>query len=273
MAPPLFHVTTKPELARAERTGALAPSSLASEGFVHCCFRAQLAGVLERYFRGAGELALLELDPRAVGLVRVETPPGAGEGFPHVYGALPLEALRRVHVLEARDGRHELPRELLDATARERRELEALLGAYAWYDHPEGPKFVETQRDEHRTSGHWLFLPGAISAFHRVLNNEELWIAQRGSLRIHVLGADGAHVEHVLGLDVAAGETPVLAVSKGALQAAELCDGESFAFGANVCAPCFHFQEFELAPRAELLARFAQHRELVTRLTHPQSRG
>lgn len=269
MAVSLFHITTPGELARAERSGAVAAPSLASEGFVHCCFRDQIAGVLERYFRGEGELALLEFDAHAVGVVRVEAPPGASEGFPHVYGPLPLAALRRRFALESSDSRHELPRELVEASARERRELEALRAAYAWYDHPEGPKFVETHRDAHRTCGHWLFLPGAISAFHRVLNSEELWIAQRGSLRIHVLGADGAHVEHVLGLDVAAGEKPVLAVSQGALQAAELCAGESFAFGANVCAPCFHFHEFELTSRADLLARFPQQRELVLRLTRP----
>jgi predicted cupin superfamily sugar epimerase len=35
--------------------------------------------------------------------------------------------------------------------------------------------FVETHRDEFRTSVHWLFLPDAFSAFHKVNNNAELW--------------------------------------------------------------------------------------------------
>jgi predicted cupin superfamily sugar epimerase/uncharacterized protein (DUF952 family) len=265
---PLFHITTPAELDRARSSGALAPPSLASEGFVHCCFRDQIAGVLGRYFRGAGELALLELDSKLVGATRVESPPGASEGFPHVYGALPLTALRRVFELREREGAFELPEELRAAAASDRRELDELLRAYAWYDHPEGPKFVETHRDEHRTCGHWLFLPGSISAFHRVLNNEELWLAQRGRMLVHTLDERGVHEQHVLGLDVAAGETPVLAIPRGRLQAAEPAPGEPFAFGANVCAPSFHFREFELTPRSELLARHPQHRELVLRMTH-----
>ncbi len=268
MSAPLFHITTHAELERARSSGALTPPSLAAEGFVHCCFRDQLAGVLERYFRGAGELALLELDPRLVGPTRVETPPGASEGFTHVYGALSMAAVRRVLELRERHGAFELPSELREAAARERRELDELLRAYPWYDHPEGPKFVETHRDEHRTCGHWLFLPRAVSAFHRVLNSDELWIAQRGRMLVHTLDACGAHEQHVLGFDVAAGEKPVLEIARGMLQAAEPAPGEPFAFGANVCAPCFHFHEFELTPRAELLALYPQHRELVLRMTH-----
>lgn len=268
MAPRIYHVTTPAEFELAQRAGVHAPASLKAEGFVHCCFRGQLAGVLERYFRGAGPLVVLELDPRGVGTLRVEAPPGANEGFPHVYAPLPMAALRRTFSLSEGAGGHVAPRELLEAAAKSERELAALRAAYAWYDHPEGPKFVETHRDAHRTSGHWLFEPGAISAFHRVLDSEELWLAQRGSLRVHVIDPGGVHREHALGLDLAAGERPVLSVPRGWLQAAELPVGEPFAFGANVCAPCFEFSRFELTPRAELLARWPQHAELVLRLTH-----
>ncbi len=264
----LLHVATPAEFELARRSGMHVPASLASEGFVHCCYLEQLSGVLERYFRGAGELALLEFDAHAVGELRHESPPGVRERFPHVYGALPMSALRRHFTLAPEHGGHALPLELREVLASTQRDVDALLAAYAWYDHPEGPKFVETHRDEHRTSGHWLFLPGAISAFHRVLNNEELWIAQRGALRIHVIDERGAHSEHTLGLDLSAGQTPVLSIPLGVLQAAELLDGESFAFGANVCAPPFHFERFELTPRAVLQERFPQHRALIERLTH-----
>lgn len=264
----IFHVTTRAQLELARRTGVLAPESLQFEGFVHACFRAQIAGVLERYFRGARDLELLELDAAAVGRTLVERPTGANEGFPHVYGPLPIAAVRRVFPLREEAGHFALPRELLADAERERREVEALLAAYAWYDHPEGPKFVETHRDAHRTSGHWLFLPGAISAFHRVFDSEELWLAQRGRLIVHVIDTNGVHVAHTLGLDVAAGERPVLAIARGDLQAAELPPGEPFAFGTNVCAPPFEFSRFELTPRADLLRRFGSHSELITRLTH-----
>lgn len=113
MSQPLYHVTTRAELDAARESGFLAPPSLAREGFVHCCLREQIAGVLARYFRGAGELVLLEFDGSAVGVVRVEAPPGRSVGFPHVYGPLPLAALRRHFILREAAGGHELPRELV----------------------------------------------------------------------------------------------------------------------------------------------------------------
>jgi len=144
--------------------------------------------------------------------------------------------------------------------------VESLLKAFAWFDHREGPKFVETHRDAHRTSGHWLFLPGAFSRFHRVTNNEEIWAIHAGRLRLHVLGPDGTLTTSVLGVDVAGGERPVVTVPIGHWQAAELPPGEPLAFGTNVCAPCFQYAEFAIANRAELLAAYPAHRELIGRL-------
>ncbi len=262
----IFHVLTPGELARARTEGAWNAPSLASEGFVHCCFRHQLAGVLERYFRGAGELIVLELEQRALGRVVVESPPGVAEGFPHVYGPLPLAAVRRTLPMPESAAGHELPRELLADAAREARELETLLASRPWYEHPEGPRFCETHRDEARTLGLWLFTPGRHAAFHRVRNGDELWIAQRGRVILHQLDAQGAHSATVLGLDASVGEQAVVSIPRDTWQAAELAPGESFATGANVCAPPFEFTHWELADTAALGARWPQHRALIERL-------
>jgi predicted cupin superfamily sugar epimerase len=93
--------------------------------------------------------------------------------------------------------------------------LDDILAAYAWFDHPDGPKFVETHRDEFRTSGHWLFLPGAFSSFHKVNNNAELWLIHVGRLLVHVLDPGGSHQILRLGTDFAAGEQPVVSVPAG----------------------------------------------------------
>ncbi len=144
--------------------------------------------------------------------------------------------------------------------------LDELLSAYPWYDHPDGPKFVETHRDAYRTSGHWLFLPGAVSYFHKVLNNEELWLIQTGRLIVHVLNPDGHYQKLDLGTDLPAGERPVVAVPTGSWQAAELPAGTPFAFGANVCAPCFSFDQFGIADRDELLKAYPDQADLIARL-------
>jgi predicted cupin superfamily sugar epimerase len=145
--------------------------------------------------------------------------------------------------------------------------LDELLKRYDWFDHPDGPRFVETHRDRYRTSGHWLFVPGVFSAFHRVKNCDELWIAQIGCVVVHILNANGSHVSHRIGMNLSRNEVPVVSIPKGAWQAAELAEGESFAFGTNVCAPGFDFNDFSIASCNMLLAEFPSYRELITRLT------
>jgi uncharacterized protein len=147
--------------------------------------------------------------------------------------------------------------------------LGALLAAYPWYDHAEGMKFVEMHQDAHRTVGHWLFLPGMRSTFHRVRNCEEIWAIHHGSLLLHVLEPNGVHRVVRLGSNVGAGERPVASVRPDCWQAAELAGGAAFAFGTNVCAPGFRTSEFEIGPRAVLRATYPQHTEVIERLTSP----
>ncbi len=145
--------------------------------------------------------------------------------------------------------------------------LKEILASYEWYDHPEGPKFVETHRDAFRTSGHWLFLPGVFSTFHRWKGGEELWLIHHGKLHLHVIEPSGAYALVRLGTDVRAGERPVAAVAADCWQAAELPDGVDLAFGTNVCAPAFVFADLVTAKVDALQAEFPQHRALIRRLT------
>ena len=88
-----------------------------------------------------------------------------------------------------------------------------------------------------------------------------------GRLLVHVLDPDGAHQVLRLGTDLATGERPVVAVPVDYWQAAEIPEGTPFAFGANVCAPAFSYEEFAIARREELLRDFPDHGDLIIRLT------
>jgi len=145
--------------------------------------------------------------------------------------------------------------------------LNTLLSSYQWFDHPDGPKFVETHRDQFRTSGHWLFLPGAVSYFHKVLNNAELWYIHAGRLILHILTPEGDHQELHLGTNLDSGERPAVVIPARCWQAAELPDGVSFAFGTNVCAPPFSYDQFTLADRNALTQEYPLHAGLIQRLT------
>lgn len=91
---PLLHVAVTTELVACADDDHYAPQAFATEGFVHCCWPQQLAGVLSRYFRGRDDLVLLTLDAqRLTAPLREEAPPGGVERFPHVYGPLPWAAV------------------------------------------------------------------------------------------------------------------------------------------------------------------------------------
>lgn len=88
----LFHITDPADWPAA---GEYRPASLAAEGFVHCSFAGQVAGSAARHFPGRAGLVVVELDAAQVGPVRVEN------GFPHVYGPIPVSAAVAVHDLAA----------------------------------------------------------------------------------------------------------------------------------------------------------------------------
>ncbi|MFZ9040319.1 MAG: DUF952 domain-containing protein [Ilumatobacteraceae bacterium] len=69
--------------------------TLDEEGFIHCSFPHQAAGVVDRFYADIDELVVLHVDVRRLDAeVRVEPPvAGADDLFPHVYGPIPISAV------------------------------------------------------------------------------------------------------------------------------------------------------------------------------------
>ncbi len=91
----LYHLADPLGWADYGSRGLIDPPSLALEGFVHCSWGRQVAGTLSRHFSEVEGLLALELDPQALGspLVEEDTA-GSGQPFPHVYGPIPVTAVR-----------------------------------------------------------------------------------------------------------------------------------------------------------------------------------
>ena len=93
----LYHLATEVEWADHETAGTIRPPSLDAEGFVHCSWGRQVGGTVDRHFAGVTGLLALRLDPGALGAPLVEEDTaGAGQPFPHVYGAIPTSAVVEV---------------------------------------------------------------------------------------------------------------------------------------------------------------------------------
>jgi len=98
----IYHCASVTDWVVAQAEGEYTISSrgrtLAEEGFVHASFAAQVPGVLERYYAGVTEpLCLLVIDPRRLRVpVVAENLEGVEEKFPHIYGAMPADAVTSV---------------------------------------------------------------------------------------------------------------------------------------------------------------------------------
>ena len=65
------------------------------DGFIHLSTRGQVAGTLERHFAGETGLVVLEVAAHRLGDDLKWEPSRGGALFPHLYAALPLDAVIR----------------------------------------------------------------------------------------------------------------------------------------------------------------------------------
>ena len=100
----LYHLARAEEWRAARTVGVYERStrglSLAEVGFIHASQADQLADTWRRFYADTADVVLLHIDPErlaAVGVpVRLEPAPVSGELFPHLYGPLPVAAVRLV---------------------------------------------------------------------------------------------------------------------------------------------------------------------------------
>lgn len=98
--PIIYHVTTAGNWNNAEQQGYYTAPSLADEGFIHCSQDHQVAAVLERYFEGQTGLVKLVIDTDKLSSKFVfDWSPSTADTFPHVYGAINLDAVIEVVTL------------------------------------------------------------------------------------------------------------------------------------------------------------------------------
>lgn len=150
--------------------------------------------------------------------------------------------------------------------------------------HPEGGWFRETYRSREviaeaalpgRFDGdrafatviYFLLQRGEFSAFHAI-NQDETWhFYDGGSLTLHAIDPDGRYSKYILGLSAEERATPQISVAAGWFFAAETGDHPYTLAGCTV-APGFDFADFRMPVREELIRRFPQHQEIITRFTH-----
>ncbi len=130
---------------------------------------------------------------------------------------------------------------------------DAIIETLGLEPHPEGGYYREVYRHSapngargDATTIYFLLKAGEISHWHRV-DAVEIWHYYAGAdLTLRIAPQDQASETLLLGIDLAAGQSPVGVVPKGAWQSAQ-SNGEWTLVGCTV-APAFKFSGFEMAP-------------------------
>jgi hypothetical protein len=130
--------------------------------------------------------------------------------------------------------------------------------------HPEGGWYRETARTPAMTTIYYLLAEGQHSAWHRLVDADEVWHHYAGDpLVLYLLGPDGLRRE-VLG----EGGSHHVLVPAGIWQAATPASvRHGHALVGCTVAPPFAFERFELGDRARLTAEHPEHAPVVARFS------
>lgn len=108
----IYHVCRADEWRAAQAAGLYAGSSQdAADGFIHFSTAAQVEASCAKHRAGQDGLVLLAVEADCLGPALKWEPARGGQLFPHLYGPLPLSAVRwaRELPLDPASGRHLFP--------------------------------------------------------------------------------------------------------------------------------------------------------------------
>ena len=106
----IFKIMAVEEWRQAQATGAFTGAEVdRADGYIHFSTGSQAAETAAKWFAGRSDLVLAAIDADSLGGALRWEPSRGGALFPHLYGLLPLSAVRWTRALPlGADGRHVL---------------------------------------------------------------------------------------------------------------------------------------------------------------------
>src|SRR4051812_20214747 len=102
----IYKICPRPLWQEAERDGRFCGAPVdRADGYIHLSTAEQVRDTAAKHFAGQADLVLVVVDATVLGDALKWEPSRGAALFPHLYGALPLDAVRRVDELPlGRDG-------------------------------------------------------------------------------------------------------------------------------------------------------------------------
>lgn len=102
--PLIYHIADTNAWERAQQNGRYVHPTLSTEGFIHTSTKDQLENTANRYFKDCTEIVVLFIEEDSVDEAIRYEPATGGELYPHIYGALNIEAVVQTKVFRREDG-------------------------------------------------------------------------------------------------------------------------------------------------------------------------
>ncbi len=140
--------------------------------------------------------------------------------------------------------------------------------------HPEGGYYRETYRKEIKYQGRdlatnifYLLPSDKVSRFHR-LECDEFWYYHYGSpLKFFFFTPEGNYEEHLLGLEPENNESLSILVPAKTIFGAMVQEPDSFTLVSCNMTPGFHFEDFKMFSKEELIKHFPDKECIIKKLT------
>jgi len=164
------------------------------------------------------------------------------------------------------------------------KQLETIIQNLKLQPHPEGGFFRETYRSageikqdsldskfkgkrNYSTCIYFLITSEVFSAFHRI-HQDEIWHFYDGSpINLHIITPKGGYSNTIIGRDIDEGQIPQFVVPGESWFAATVINKNDYSLVGCTVSPGFNFLDFELPIRNDLIIKFPQHKEIITKLT------
>lgn len=154
------------------------------------------------------------------------------------------------------------------------RRVEELIQKYDLVPHPEGGWYKETYRSELKIEGlnrnvmtsiYFLITSDNISKLHQIKSDEHWYFHEGHGLRIHLFDEDYHYID--LGMNTRSGQVPFATVKSEVIFGSTVEQKDAYAFVSCAVAPGFDFEDFRMLSTEEMLWKYPQHRDVITRLT------
>ncbi len=92
----IYHIVTPEIWEKFKDENEYEAASLQTEGFIHCSFAEQLDAVLNRYYKDAEKVLILEIETDKLTSELVNEPSTNNEIYPHIYGKINVDAIENI---------------------------------------------------------------------------------------------------------------------------------------------------------------------------------